>query len=133
MKRLAKITDYATLVNSLKDDHNGSSIPHVFAVYRAKRNTALHLHGIYNKRHAQNCDSKYDKDVLQLAEMYTGQATYLLRWACDKLATHYNHPDPLAFYEKYYDSELSLIPKNYTLPDHANIQTQDDRAEYSRS
>ena len=109
MRRLGKITVFAHLWEEINKPDAQYSLPHVFAVYRAKRNTAAHLKAILDRRTAKGYTSKYDTDIDQLYKSYFTQANKLLHWAAGVLADAYHHPDPLAFYSKYYDSELRLI------------------------
>lgn len=109
MKRAAKLTNFEELKHRLNEPGAETLLPHVFAVYRAKRNTAKHLESIAKRRNVKGYTSEYDKQVQDLYQVYRKQATYLLKWACDVLADAYNMPDPLEFYEEYYASELKQI------------------------
>lgn len=120
MNRFAKLTVFDELVKELQEPGSEKALPQVFATYRAKRNQYLHLMAILEKRTKKGYTAKYDKSVLKLANTYKGQFEYLLKWACDVLADHYNHPDPLAFYQKYYESDVRWIGANPKTFSHAN-------------
>lgn len=109
MKRVAKLTKFQDLQEQLLLPGSENLLPHVFAVYRAKRNTTITLEKILEKRRAKNYESGYDDNLEELCTMYRRQASTLLKWACDVLADAYNMPDPMAFYLSYYGSELNLI------------------------
>lgn len=123
MKRFARLAKFEEVMEQLSMPGSEKALPQIFALYRAKRNQHLQLMSIFNNRKAKGYKSKYDTNILKLANLYKSHFEQLLLWATTTLANHYNHPDPYAFYTKYYESDLKIIGSSNTKKYHANHET----------
>lgn len=109
MKRFAKLANFEAVQIALQDPEAVKWLPQVFALIRARRNQYLHLTDQVARRSWVKGKDHYAKELKRLADMYQDQFEYLLNWAAGVLADHYQHPDPLDFYDRFYRSETRLI------------------------